>query len=731
MSTVVYESRERVPSPGELPTGTTRERYELLERTYRRIRRVEEEHQVELSRSLDAGFATPVFHWAEGKPLEDVLEETEMAPGDFVRNCKQLVDLLHQIEDVADGETAAAVPAGARLRDARRRRVHRGLATMRTMNVSPFGSLAVIANPHAGEGRVGRELSALERGLAGRGLEYSLQVTEGPGDATRLAADAMDAGVRFLVAVGGDGTVHEVVNGMFRDGRPIVEEPVLGVVPAHSGCDLVKSFGLPGDVDAACGHLLGDNTYPFDVVKVAFTDPDGRPAVRYSVNLAEIGFGAAVAAKVGGRPGRARSFMAFWSTYARTRVRDVRIAADRSVYEGPAFNVIVGNAQFASGGMRLSPRSFPGDGVADVLVFTGPRSDAYTLLPAHVPPRRPRSPSAHPRDAREDPGVDRRGTPAPDRRRRRTARNHAGDVPDGSPIDPVEAVTADHLTRRERLAAEVAEERLAAVVVAPSPDLVYLTGYGPMPLERLTALVIRPDGDAVLVVPELERQLALDSTAGQTLQSSQVVGWRDGDDPYALVASFLPREGRVAVGDRMWASHVLALQEALPGISLEPASRIIGRLRAVKDPDELGALRRAGRGADETFRQICGLRFLGRREEEVAADLAELLVAHGHTRADFTIVASGPNAASPHHEPGGRTILPRDVVVLDFGGELGGYFSDTTRTVVVGEPPAGFEEVYGLVQDAQDAAVRAVRPGAAAQDVDRAARRIIDGRRLR
>ncbi len=109
------------------------------------------------------------------------------------------------------------------------------------------------------------------------------------------------------------------------------------------------------------------------------------------MNLAEIGFGAAVAARTAGRPGRARSFLAFWSTFIRTRVRDVRIEADRSVYEGPAFNVIVGNAQFASGGMRLSPRSFPGDGVADVLVFTGPRSDAYTLLPAmyrhgdHVP----------------------------------------------------------------------------------------------------------------------------------------------------------------------------------------------------------------------------------------------------------------------------------------------------------------------------------------------------------
>jgi YegS/Rv2252/BmrU family lipid kinase len=252
------------------------------------------------------------------------------------------------------------------------------------MTASPFGALAVIANPNAGRGRVGRELSALERGLTASGLEYSLKVTAGPGDATRLATAAMDRGDRFLVAVGGDGTINEVVNGMFRDGHPIVDEPVLGVVPAHSGCDLVRSFGLPGDVESACGHLLGDNTYPFDVVKVVYTTPRGGHATRYSVNLAEIGFGAAFAGGIERMPawwGRARSFLAFWSTFARTRVRDIVIEADRSAYRGPAFNVIVGNAQFASGGLRLSPRSFPGDGVLDVLVFKGPRSDAYTLLP--------------------------------------------------------------------------------------------------------------------------------------------------------------------------------------------------------------------------------------------------------------------------------------------------------------------------------------------------------------
>ncbi|HEY7401467.1 MAG TPA: DEAD/DEAH box helicase [Actinomycetota bacterium] len=109
VSTMVFESRERTPAPGELPTAETEARFERLRAVWRRVRRTEDEHHVQLCRELDAGFATPVFHWTEGKPLVDVLAETEMAPGDFVRNCKQLVDLLRQIEDVAPTETADLV----------------------------------------------------------------------------------------------------------------------------------------------------------------------------------------------------------------------------------------------------------------------------------------------------------------------------------------------------------------------------------------------------------------------------------------------------------------------------------------------------------------------------------------------------------------------------------------------------------------------------------------------
>jgi ATP-dependent RNA helicase HelY len=109
VSTMVYESRERVPVTGGMPTTASTERFERLRAIWSRVRRAEDAHQVQLCRELDDGFGVPVFHWAEGKPLEDVLQETDMAPGDFVRNCKQLLDLLRQIEEVAGTDAADLV----------------------------------------------------------------------------------------------------------------------------------------------------------------------------------------------------------------------------------------------------------------------------------------------------------------------------------------------------------------------------------------------------------------------------------------------------------------------------------------------------------------------------------------------------------------------------------------------------------------------------------------------
>ena len=109
-------------------------------------------------------------------------------------------------------------------------------------------------------------------------------------------------------------------------------------------------------------------------------------------------------------------------------------------------------------------------------------------------------------------------------------------------------------------------------------------------------------------------------------------------------------------------------------------------LRAVKGDDELERLAAAGAAADASLEEIVGVRFAGRTEREIAADLAGLLRRHGHSQVDFTVVGSGPNGANPHHEMSERTIQEGDMVVLDFGGLKDGYGSDTTRTVHVGPP---------------------------------------------
>lgn len=245
---------------------------------------------------------------------------------------------------------------------------------------SPFGPLTAIADPRALDGRLRDALPLLERTLKELDLEHTIVLAEEPGEATRIASEALRGGARYLVAVGDDRTVQDVVNGMFADGRPLVEDAVLGVVPCGSASDLVLSFGLPDDTEGACRHLTGTNTYPFDVMKVTTRSGAGEPVTRYAANLAEVGMGAEVVRRRVGRTSNGGRFRAFWGGWLHGRPHPVTVQADNKSWEGKAFNVIVGNGQFASG-LRMSPRSFPGDGVLDALVFSGPRSDAYTMLP--------------------------------------------------------------------------------------------------------------------------------------------------------------------------------------------------------------------------------------------------------------------------------------------------------------------------------------------------------------
>ncbi|WP_328320457.1 aminopeptidase P family protein [Streptomyces sp. NBC_00388] len=290
-------------------------------------------------------------------------------------------------------------------------------------------------------------------------------------------------------------------------------------------------------------------------------------------------------------------------------------------------------------------------------------------------------------------------------------------------MEPVPFTADDYRARMARAARSAADAGLAGVLVAPGPDLVHLTGYRPTAAtERMTLLVITEDRDPVLVVPALE---AADAEHAVGAPALTLLDWTDGKDPYGITAALLGPDGRFAVSDNGWAMHLLGLQRALPDSSYQSLTEALPMLRAVKDAPELARLEAAGAAADATYEEILKVRFSGRRETEVAADLAALLRQFGHSQVDFTVVGSGPNGASPHHEAGERVIGTGDMVVLDFGGLKDGYGSDTSRTVHVGPPGAEEQRVHDIVRAAQEAGCRAVRPGVACQEIDRAARAVI------
>ncbi|WP_016697475.1 M24 family metallopeptidase [Actinoalloteichus spitiensis] len=284
--------------------------------------------------------------------------------------------------------------------------------------------------------------------------------------------------------------------------------------------------------------------------------------------------------------------------------------------------------------------------------------------------------------------------------------------------------------RLSRVAEAARHADVDALLVAPGSDLRYLLGIDSGSFERLTALVVpsAPGQRPALVTPKLEEPgfASLDTTA----LGLDLVTWIDGESPYDLVVELVNRAGapaRLAVGDSMTAQHVLGLRASAPDAEQVLAGAVIRQIRMRKSPEEIEALAEAGAAIDRVHARMAEWLRPGRSEAEVGADIAAAIVAEGHTAAEFVIVGSGPNGASPHHELSDRVIQPGDVVVVDIGGPTpAGYNSDCTRTYAVGEPAdADVREVYAVLERAQRAAVDAVRPGVTAESVDAAAREVI------
>ena len=275
--------------------------------------------------------------------------------------------------------------------------------------------------------------------------------------------------------------------------------------------------------------------------------------------------------------------------------------------------------------------------------------------------------------------------------------------------------------RLHRVQQALAEGDIDWLFLGPSADLFYLTGFDAHVSERLNLLMVPRSGDPTLVVPRLEAP-----NVGEAARLASLVSWEDHESPIARVAGAISGvPGRVAVGNHLHSAFLIRLQGALEAGSWVEASPLMRTLRMAKDAIEIELLDIAGRNNDVAWEAFLKAGPLSGLTERQALQRLLTLTEEQGTGTCWGICASGPNAAAPHYSGSDRVIQQGDSVIFDLGGPVGGYYSDVTRTVHVGQPEDEFRKVYDIVREANEATLDAVRPGVACQDLDRAARTVI------
>jgi Xaa-Pro aminopeptidase len=274
-------------------------------------------------------------------------------------------------------------------------------------------------------------------------------------------------------------------------------------------------------------------------------------------------------------------------------------------------------------------------------------------------------------------------------------------------------------TRAERVRARLESEQADWLLIPASADFLWITGAAARMTERLVAFALPRAGRPFIVVPRLEAEALAHEAPDLELEI-----WDEADDPFARLERRmeLKRAPVVLVGEGLRVAHLLRLASLA---KCRAAGTAISELRAVKEASELEALAEAASHADRIVEEAADFMRVGMTEREVAKFVLSRFEAAGDHDA-WAIVASGPNAALPHHFTSERRIAERDVVVLDVGAFTRGYGSDITRTYFVGEPDEEARRVYAIVNQAREAGIAASRGGVPAESVDHAARSVID-----
>jgi YegS/Rv2252/BmrU family lipid kinase len=237
--------------------------------------------------------------------------------------------------------------------------------------VTTSGRTVFLVNPASANGATGKRWPALERQARDFGIEPEVAQSSGPGGLAELARQAADDGAAMVVAVGGDGTVHEIANGLLTATRTPL--PELGIIPRGTGDDFVRALGIPAAEIDALTTLRDGRARELDAGRVTYCSPAGDEAVSYFVSMAGVGMSGAVAKKLNTTSkrlgGRIAGLTATFAVFRRWANVPLRITVGDEQREGPMEDVLIGNTEYHNGGMRLCPGALPDDGVFDVLLI--------------------------------------------------------------------------------------------------------------------------------------------------------------------------------------------------------------------------------------------------------------------------------------------------------------------------------------------------------------------------
>jgi Xaa-Pro aminopeptidase len=263
---------------------------------------------------------------------------------------------------------------------------------------------------------------------------------------------------------------------------------------------------------------------------------------------------------------------------------------------------------------------------------------------------------------------------------------------------------------------------LDLLVFGPSADMHYFSGLRLPLTERFNALAVAKRGPALFIAPKLQEPLLEKLAHG----GFRTCVWAEGESPFRGLEDLVPKPRRIGVGARLWSTFLLEMQRTFPTAAFCQAEQATTELRIAKDAEEIAILEDAARRFDAIWEEFFTTeRLIGRTEMDIRRCFGDLVVRHGFEGLAWCDVGSGPNGASPLHHGSEKRISAGEPVVIDFAASRDGYFMDTCRTPVAGEPDPEFVVIYDTVNRAYEAAAALIRPGVAAEAVDAAARKTI------